>query len=199
MHHPTTPAHASLNADIHRSGYYPELVTSVLDIALAGEEVKAHVVHVETTFAHTEIKRHITALVLTETRLILAHVDDHSEEHTPDGTMHARAAATTESVALGAITSVVLTHTVNAPERYQPGDAPVELTLAVGWGAVSRVDMEPVQCPDPNCEADHGYNGSITSDDVMIRVSAHAEGLAAVHQAAQFARALSMATAKGSV
>lgn len=195
MHHPTSSPHESLNQDIQRSGYYPQLVFSVLDVALGGEEVRSHLVHVETTFAHAEIKRHVTVLVLTDSRLILAHVDDHLEEHTPDGPVHARAAATTESVALSAITSVVLTHSVNAPEKHQPGDTPLELTLAIGWGAVSRIDMEPVVCPDPNCEADHGYNGSITSDDVMIRVSAQAEGAEAVHKATVFASALSRATA----
>jgi hypothetical protein len=40
-----------------------------------------------------------------------------------------------------------------------------------GWGAVSRIDLEPAACGDPNCEADHGYTGSSTADDLSLRVS----------------------------
>ena len=65
-----------LRQDIQRAGYYPALVTDVLEIALAGEDVRAHLVHQETMFERTEVRRHITTLVLTPTRLVLAHVDD---------------------------------------------------------------------------------------------------------------------------
>ncbi len=187
----------TLYESLERSGYYPALVSSVLDVALAGEDPVGHLVHVETTFATAEVRRHVTALVLTHSRLILAHVDDHSGENT-SGEEESRASATTESVALDAIRSVVLTHMVSSPENYVVGQLPLEVSLAIGWGAVSRVDMEPAVCPDPNCEADHGYSGAITSDDIMIRVSAEAEGSSAVSEAVAFARALSAATGKRS-
>ena len=77
--------------------YYPELVVDVLDVALADEEVVAHLVHPETTFDAAEVRRHVTVLVLTPTRLIVAHVDDHpaDSEHPS-----ASASATTEAVPL---------------------------------------------------------------------------------------------------
>ncbi|WP_435300224.1 DUF5998 family protein [Timonella sp. A28] len=183
----------ALASSLERSGYYPQFVSSVLDIALADEPVIGHLVHVETTFATAEVRRHVTVLALTSTRLVVAHVDDHAgESHT--GQAESRAAATTESVALSAIKSVVLTHAVASPEQFVPGQLPVELTLAIGWGAVSRMDLEPAVCPDPNCEADHGYSGALTSDDVMIRISAEAEGNSAVKDALVFARTLSAHT-----
>ena len=67
----------ALRHDLHRAGYYPELVVDVLDVALADEEVVAHLVHPETTFDAAEVRRHVTVLVLTPTRLVVAHVDDH--------------------------------------------------------------------------------------------------------------------------
>ena len=67
----------ALHHDLHRAGYYPELVVDVLDVALADEEVVAHLVHPETTFDAAEVRRHVTVLVLTPTRLVVAHVDDH--------------------------------------------------------------------------------------------------------------------------
>ena len=59
----------ALHHDLHRAGYYPELVVDVLDVALADEEVVAHLVHPETTFDAAEVRRHVTVLVLTPTRL----------------------------------------------------------------------------------------------------------------------------------
>ena len=101
----------ALHHDLHRAGYYPELVVDVLDVALADEEVVAHLVHPETTFDAAEVRRHVTVLVLTPTRLVVAHVDDHpaDSEHPS-----ASASATTEAVPLAELTSVALTHVVAA-------------------------------------------------------------------------------------
>lgn len=185
-------ASTALSHDLHRAGYYPELVADVLDVALADEPVEAHLVHPETTFDAAEVRRHVTVLVLTPTRLICAHVDDHpaDSEHPS-----ASASATTESVPLRELRSVALTHVVTAPEQHTPGSSALELTLAIGWGAVSRVDLEPATCGDPACEADHGLTGTLSPDDVVVRVSAAAEGADSVRAATAFARRLSAASA----
>lgn len=188
------PAFTDLRTDLHRAGYYPELVADVLDVAVADEEVVAHLVHPETTFDAAEVRRHVTVLVLTPSRLVVAHVDDHpADSENPS----ASAAATTESVPLAELRSVALTHVVATPEQHRTGDTAAELTLAIGWGAVSRVDLEPASCADPACEADHGLTGTLTPDDVVVRVSAVAEGQEAVRAAASFARHLSAASARG--
>lgn len=187
----TSDAWTALTTELRRAGYYPDLVHDVLDVAVAGEPVVSHLVLAETTFDTHEIRRHLTVLVLTATRLVTAHVDDHpaDSEHPS-----AAASATTEVVPLSEVRSVALTHVLADPERHRPGDAPIEITLAIGWGAVSRIDLEPAQCPDPACEADHGLTGQVTPDDVVVRVSAEAEGAAAVRAAVTFARAMSRAT-----
>ncbi|MEN0129774.1 MAG: DUF5998 family protein [Brevundimonas sp.] len=185
-------AFAALRQDLHRAGYYPELVADVLDIALADEPVVAHLVHPETTFDAAEVRRHVTVLVLTPTRLVCAHVDDHPAdlEHPS-----ASASATTESVPLSELRSVALTHVVPEPAKHKAGRSALELTLAIGWGAVSRVDLEPATCGDPSCDADHGLTGTLTPDDVVVRVSAAAEGEDSVRAATAFARVLSAASA----
>jgi hypothetical protein len=184
-------ATTDLRRSLHHAGYYPELVGDVLDVALAGEEVVAHLVHPETTFDADEVRRHVTVLVLTPTRLVMAHVDDHpADSENPS----ASASATTEAVPLDRLQSVGLTHVVPVPERHRPGAVPAELTLALGWGAVRRIDLEPATCGDPACEADHGLTGSSAPDDVVVRISAQAEGREAVRAAIAFARALSAAS-----
>lgn len=178
--------------DLHRAGYYPALVEDVLDVALADEQVRAHLVHLETTFFGSEVRRHLTALAVTPTRLVVTHVDDQ-----PPGLdqSHATALATSEAVPLSQVRSVALTHEFVAPERHRPGATPTVLVLAIGWAGVSRIELGPAQCDDPDCDADHGYSGSLATDDLVLRISGEAEGPAAVREAVDFARVLSAATA----
>ena len=67
--------------------------------------------------------------------------------------------------------------------------------LTLGWGAVSRLDLEPARCGDPDCEGDHGYTGTATSDDLSVRVSAVGDGENGVAQALAFASAVNAAVA----
>ncbi len=193
------PLPSTLTKDIERAGYYPALVVDVVESAVAGGEVISHLVHQETTFDHDSVRRHITVLALTPTRLVVAHADDHAAEDDPaepdelSAQSTATATATSECVPLSAVRGVMLTHVVTSPATYTPGSLGRELTLTLGWGAVSRVDMIPATCGDPNCEADHGYEGTVTTDDIGLRISADADGETALAQAMAFARTLSAA------
>ncbi|WP_408632847.1 DUF5998 family protein [Myceligenerans pegani] len=192
---PTAPAaemRKTLNARLHRAGYYPQLVADLLEVALAGEDVVAHLVQAETTF-DSEVRRHLTVLVLTPTRLITAHVDDQPADE--DDGRPGQAAATTEAVPLKEVRSVGLTHIIGEPEKHPDGASRLELNLAIGWGGAHRIDLEPATCGDPNCTADHGLTGQSLPDDVVVRVSSAAEGNDAVRAATEFAEALSRATA----
>jgi hypothetical protein len=183
----------SLIADVERAGFYPALVRDALDVAIAGEEVRSYLVHQETTFDRVEVRRHVTVLALTPTRLVVAHADDHD----PDAlSPEPYASASTEAVPISRVTSVVLSHAVVKPERHRLGAVPRELSLTIGWGSLTRVDLEPASCADPDCEADHGYTGTLAADDITIRLSAEAEGETAVRAASAFARRLSAATAR---
>ena len=182
-----------LKTDIERAGYYPALVADATAGAISGEDVLAHLVHQETTFDGDEVRRHVTVLALTPTRLVIGHTDDHSDGQ--PGPAAPVAMTSTESVSVRRIHSLVVTRVVPDPEHYLPGTPPAEVTLTVGWGAVSRLDLEPATCGDAGCEADHGYTGSSTADDLSLRISAAAEGPEAVRAALLFAADLSDATA----
>ena len=67
------------------------------------------------------------------------------------------------------------------------------ISLTLGWGTVARVDLVPASCSDPECDADHGYEGTITGDDIALRISAAADGEDALAEALSFARDLSAA------
>ncbi|MGL5819265.1 MAG: DUF5998 family protein [Phycicoccus sp.] len=179
-----------LTAAIERAGYYPALVADILSAALVGEPIENHLVHLETTFDRDVVRRHITVLVLTSSRLLIAHADDHADE--PPAPQDV-ATATTESVPLAAVRGVMLTHVVEDPQNYRPGSLGRELTLTLGWGTVSRLDLVPASCSDPACDADHGYEGTVTGDDIALRIAAAADGDDALARALSFARDLSAA------
>ena len=186
-----------LRTAIEESGYYPDVVTDAVRAAVAGEQVVSFLVHHEPTIdERDEVRRHVTVLVLTPSRLILAHTD----EHAPDDLLPAPyTSSSTEAVTLSAIRSVVVNRMVANPETYAgkpiPAPGANEAVLTIGWGAVGRIDLEPAGCSDPDCEADHGYTGVVASDDFSLRVSAAAEGPQAVADLLAFADALSARTA----
>lgn len=183
---------ARLRSDIQRSGYYPDLVADALDTALAGEPLVSYVVHHEATFDRDELRRHITVLALTPTRLIVEHTDEHPAD---DAHPVASATASTEAVRIERVDSVVVSRVVADPARHTPGGSAAEVVLTIGWGAVSRLDLEPATCGDPQCDADHGYTGTSSNDDLSVRVSEAADGADVVAQVLAFAAALSLATA----
>ncbi|MCU7822526.1 DUF5998 family protein [Kitasatospora sp. DSM 101779] len=180
-----------LRSAIERSGYYPALVSEAVESAVGPEPISSYLVHQETTFDANEVRRHVTVLVLTPSRFVVSHTD---EQNGDAATPVPYATTSTESVRLDRINSVVLSRMVANPETYTPGTLPREVVLTIGWGAVQRLDLEPAGCSDPNCDADHGYTGSATADDLSLRVSEAGDGPETVAQALVFARALSEAT-----
>jgi hypothetical protein len=190
---------ASLREAIDRCGYYPDVVTDSLAVAIAGEPITAFVLQHEPTFDRDEVRRHITILALTPTRLIVGHTD----EHAADELIRAPYASTsTEAIPLQRVNAVVVNRVVPNPAGYASGksDPAVagsgEVVLTIGWGMVNRIDLEPAVCADPNCEADHGYTGSVAADDISLRISAAADGPAGIQQVLDFAQALSFATSR---
>jgi hypothetical protein len=174
---------------IHRTGYYPDVVADGVQGAVAGEQVVSFYVHHEPTFERDEVRRHLSVAVLTPTRLILAHTDEHDGD---DLLPEPYTSTSTEAIRLSAVRSVVVTRMVANPTSGP--SSPAEVVVTIGWGAVSRVDLEPAGCSDPQCEADHGYTGVLASDDFSLRVSAAADGSEAVAGLLTFAESLSART-----
>jgi hypothetical protein len=178
-----------LRTAIERTGYYPDVVADAVAGAVAGEQVVSYYVHHEPTFERDEVRRHLSVVVLTPSRLVLAHTDEHAGD---DLLPEPYTSTSTEAVSLSAVKSVVVTRmTANPTKGPQP---PAEAVLTIGWGGVSRLDLEPASCNDPECDADHGYTGVLASDDFSLRVSTAADGTEAVDGLLQFAASLSALT-----
>lgn len=177
----------TLTAALERTGFYPLLVGHVVEDALDGRTPLAHLSHLETHFERAEVRRHVTVLVLTDDMLVVTHVDE-----APLDEKGSRVAAqvSTESVPVAQIATVVLSYVYADPADYTAGDPVSEVTLAIAWSGGQRIDMVPAGCGDPQCEADHGYTGTVAQEDLVLRISADADGPRAVGTAKNFARLL---------
>lgn len=178
-----------LRAAIDHTGYYPEVVADAVAAALSDEQVVSFYVHHEPTFDRDEVRRHLSVIVLTPTRLVLLHTDENPGD---DLLPEPYTSTSTEAIRLTAIKSVVVTRMVaNAASG---STQPAEAVMTIGWGGVQRLDLEPAGCDDPNCTADHGYTGTMAGDDFSLRVSAAADGSDAVGGLLAFAEQLSSRT-----
>ncbi len=191
----TKASAGSMRSAIERSGYYPGLVFDAVSSAVGSEPVVSYVVHHDAHFdPGLEVRRHMTVLALTPTRLVFSHTDEYPADET-DPDARPQAETSTEAVRFARISSVALTRVIPDPASYLPGATmPSEVVLTVGWNVLSHLEIEPAHCGDESCEADHGYTGTITADDLTMRVSEAADGEDAVRQVLAFTRALSEAT-----
>jgi Family of unknown function (DUF5998) len=191
----TRASAGGMRSAIERSGYYPGLVSDAVSSAVGSEPVISYVVHHDAHFdPGLEVRRHMTVLALTPTRLVFSHTDEYPADET-DPDARPQAETSTEAVRFARISSVALTRVIPDPASYVPGTTmPSEVVLTIGWNVLSHLELEPAHCGDESCEADHGYTGTITADDLTMRVSEAADGEDAVRQVLAFARALSEAT-----
>jgi hypothetical protein len=185
-----------LSAAIQTIGYYPEVVFEAIDSAIASDAVRGYVMQHEATFDQESLHRHMTVVALTDHRLIICHTDENApDEMRP----YSSATAATEAVKISAITSVVVHRTYRDPANFKGSDSIEEIVITLGWGGVARHEFGSAACDDPECEAEHGYNGQTVNEDLSIRVSRAADGEARMNQAIEFARLLSDITAKSAI
>ena len=130
---------------IDRTGYYPEVVAGSVSAAVAGERVVSFYVHHEPTFDRDEVRRHLSVVVLTPSRLIIVHTDEHAGD---DLLPEPYTSTSSEAIRLSSVTSVVVTRMVTNPTKGVT--PPAEAVITLGWGGVSRVDLEPAGCSDPD-------------------------------------------------
>ena len=169
---------AEINEAIDATGYHPALVTEAVADALGSDKPLAHFVAQETTFDSREVRRHVTVAIVTETNFIVVHVDDEEVDGKTVVT------ATSESVSRNQIRSVMITRSAD------PNGKLAEVLVGIGWGGISRVELETNDCGNPNCDGDHGYSGVITSEDIQLRASRLAEGEESVRALLAFARSI---------
>lgn len=180
-----------LTQAIEASGYYPNLVLEGVASSIAGEPVLAFLVHHEPTISADEVRRHLTVLTLTPSRLLLTHTDEYpGDELLPQP----YTATSTESVALTQLKGVAINRIV--PISADPKAGPAEAVLTINFGGIQRFEVEAANCGDPNCEANHGFAGVLGSDDFSLRLSQAADGENAVLNLLNFGNQLSLTAAK---
>lgn len=180
------PPHHDLSEKLELAGFYPHLISDLLSQELDGAPALHHLLHLETHVERAEVHRHATILVLTRDELVILHVDDHQ----PEDTGRPQANVSVETVALPRVDSVVVSSVYADPHEHRAGTGPRELTLGIAWSGGARLDLGPAGCGDQQCQVDHGYTGQTVREDLVLRVSADAEGPVRLQEANDFARVL---------
>ena len=163
---------------IDATGYHPDLVAEAVSDALGSDTPLTHFVAQETTFDSHEVRRHVTVAIVTHANLIVVHVDDEDVDGKTVVT------ATSESVARNQIRSLMITRSAD------PSGKLSEVLVGIGWGGISRIELESNDCGNVECDGDHGYSGVITAEDIQLRASRLAEGEESVRALLAFARSI---------
>lgn len=176
-----------LTQDIQKAGFYPELVLDTVSEALDGLEPTAHLVQVETHFNQNEVHRHITVLVVAGEHLLVAHLDD---QNLDDEGQQVLAHVSVETLHISKLTTLTVSYSYPQPQDYAPGHPVSEVSLLIAWTGSHRLDIQPAECAEPSCDANHGYTGLVPREDMLIRISTSADGAEATEKARRFARTL---------
>ena len=183
-----TPEYEQLIEEIKVAGFYPDLVLEVVDEALVGLTPDAHFVQHETHFTRNDFHRHITVMLLCGEFLIFAHLDDQRLDGEEQGTV---AHVSIEALPLSDLNAVTISYGFSEPQTYRTGETtPAEISFQIAWTGSMHMEIAPATCQDPNCNANHGYSGDARREDIIVRVSATADGPESVLHAQHFARAL---------
>lgn len=172
---------SALVEELDAAGYFPRTAADCLRRALRAAVPVAYLVRPETTFDGTEVRRHMTVLVVTARHLVITHLDDDQADELNPG----QVVATTERVRLDRISATGVSQVFDT-EGPRAGGTESEITLGLSWGGSRRIDLDRAVCDDPQCQADHGYSGSSTEADLTLRISALADGPEAVAAALRF-------------
>lgn len=176
----------ALLSQVNDCGFFPQLVTDSVGLAVGDEPVDVFLVHHEATFAPEGIGRHLSVLVLTATRLVVCHTDEHNGESGGP-----TAISSTESVPLRLLGTVAMTRVVSQPEQFGgDGAETVETWLTLSWNTMRRLELEPASCGDPSCTADHGLSGTSAAEDMVIRMSPVSDGAESVQRLVDFGTTL---------
>src|SRR5260370_16252758 len=114
----TRAAAGGLRSAIERSGYCPGVVADAVSAALGHEPVVSYFVHHDALFdPGMEVRRHMTVLVLTPSRLVYSHTDEHPAD---DADSRPQAETSTQAVRFAQLSSVAVPRLVPPPASYLP-------------------------------------------------------------------------------
>lgn len=173
---------------VRASGFHTDLIEKLVRQANEGDTPPINLFQLETTFSDESVFRHFDYLGLRGRLLTSIHVDE-----LPVGIrwyMNLLPTSQISGVELGQFAhSPYQSAPVNGHE--DAGDP--ALTVLISFGMTRSFEIEPMQCDDPTCTAEHGMAGvskdegllmsfgspeSSTEEDAMEFVSSLAAALA---------------------
>ena len=136
--------------NLHKTNFHADLIERVVSQLNEGEDPDAYLYRLSATFDDSSVFRHLDFLSLRGAVLKLGGMELGSLEAHPDLEENGL-------LALG-------------DEGELPDDA-THLTLFLPISISQSIELGPLQCDDPTCDADHGLGGTLKDEGLMLSFS----------------------------
>lgn len=170
---------ADVTSELSQAAFHPAAMEGYLKDCLFDEDILGYFAGAQMTFDRGSVARYANLFVVTPTRLIHIYASDlpfpESEQD-----VHVQV----QTIPLKNLTGIEAIYGHPAT-----GGSAGDLVLVIGWGVNSRIAIDFGACEDPECGGNHG-NGGVSQEDIVIRVSAEADGADRLASALEFARVL---------
>lgn len=174
---------------LRTTGFHTELVEQTVR-DLSGGSLPTHsLFNLETSFDDDSVFRHLDYVGLGRGQLIAVHVDELAS-----GVRWIATVVPLHQVGPIEVARVLLKDEDAGGASDGVGN---ELMVHIAFGTHMTIDLDRVQCDDPDCEYDHGFSGFLKRDGLAMRFEDDpAEGVSSsAQEAMDFVRRVTAAAA----
>lgn len=147
---------------LKKTGFHADLIETVVLQLNGGVPPEAYVYLLSTTFDDSNVFRHLDYAGISDGIVTMIHVDE-----LPVGVRwysHLTSAKKIKGVELGSLEM----GDASLDGSFEAGDDGGVLTLFLPVNITQNVEMQSLQCDDPTCEGDHGLQGSIKDEGLLL-------------------------------
>ncbi|MFZ1381430.1 MAG: DUF5998 family protein [Scrofimicrobium sp.] len=146
---------------VRSSGFHTDLLEKTVRDLGGGKLPEHSLYNLETSFDDDSVFRHLDYVGLLERRMIAVHIDELAS-----GMRWMATVIPLSDVGPIEIAQVLLSDEETGGPADGSGN---ELMVNIGFGSAMTLDLDKVQCEDPECEYDHGYSGFLKRDGLAMR------------------------------
>lgn len=153
-------------ANLAKTNFHADLIRKIVLRLNNGEEPEAYVYSLATAFDDASVFRHLDFVGLRDGLLTMVHLDE-----LPVGVRwytHLTTVDKIKGIELGSLELGTNGAPKDAqePAGFDPEVTP--LTLFIPVSISQNVEVGPLQCDDPSCQAEHGLGGSIKDEGLLL-------------------------------
>ncbi len=158
--------------NLHKTNFHADLIERVVSQLNEGEDPDAYLYRLSATFDDSSVFRHLDFLSLRGAVLTMIHVDE-----LPVGVRwyaHMTSVHKLGGMELGSLEAHPDLEENGLLALGDEGELPddaTHLTLFLPISISQSIELGPLQCDDPTCDADHGLGGTLKDEGLMLSFS----------------------------